>query len=112
MATNAVKPIPLTNIASSTVAGTYAAINASGLPNACIMIRIINNSNKDVTVSFDGTNDHEFVPTMTSVLLEFETNALPNAVAALLPIGTVVYVKGTAGTGNIYLAGWYQPVGG
>jgi hypothetical protein len=113
MATNIVKPIPLTSIDSATgVSGTYAAINPNGLPNGCIMIRITNNSTKDVTVSFDGTNDHEYIPTLTSVLLQFQTNAQPNASTALLPLGTKVYVKGTAGTGLIYLAGWYQPNGG
>lgn len=113
MAQNNVKAIPLTSVDSATgISGTYAAINTNGLPNACVMIRIINNSTKDVTVSFDGTNDHEYVPTMTNVLFQFQTNSLPNALAAVLPVGTKVYVKGTAGTGSIYLAGWYQPVGG
>jgi hypothetical protein len=106
---NTVKAIALTNIASSTVTGSYQAINTSGLPNPCIIIRIINNSSKDVTVSYDGVNDGEFVPTMTTLQLPLQSNMVPNGNVAVLAQGTIVYVKGTAGTGNVYLAGYYLP---
>ena len=108
---NIIQAIPLTNIASSTVSSTYQAINSTGLPSACSIIRIINNSTDDVTVSYDGTNDHEYVPKATVVQLSFEANAQPNNFVSVLPIGTRVYVKGTAGTGNIYLSGYFNPSG-
>ena len=73
--------------------------------------RIINNSTDDVTVSYDGTNDHEYVPKATVVQLSFEANAQPNNFVSVLQIGTRVYVKGTAGTGNIYLSGYFNPSG-
>ena len=105
---NNIKPIPLTNIASSTVSGTYAAINSSGLANPCFLIRIINNSTQDVTVSYDGVNDHEFVPKATTVAVTGQANVPQFGTFSAF---TVVYVKGTAGTGNIYLSGYYQPQG-
>lgn len=106
---NSVKAIPLTNIASSSVSSSYAAINASGLPQACIIIRINNASNKDITVSYDGVNDHEYVLANNFVTFEFQTNSQPNNFIANMAAGTVVWVKGTGGTGNIYLSGYYQP---
>lgn len=108
MATNRVNAIPLTSIASSTVGSTYAAINATGLPDACFMIRINNDSTKDVTVSYDGTNDHEFIIAGDFLQVDAQNNARPNNFTALFPKGMVVYVKGTAGTGNVYLSGYYQ----
>ena len=106
---NIVQAIPLTSIASASVASSYAAINSSGLPNNCSIIRIINNSSTDVTVSYDGVTDHDYVRTNTTVTLEFQSNAMPNSYVSNLAIGTKVYVKGTAGTGNVYLAGYFNP---
>jgi len=105
---NIVAAIKLTNIASSTLTGAYQAIN-TGLSSPCFLIRIINNSSTDVTVSYDGINDNDYIPHGTFVDLNFATNSQPNNNCALMPINTIVYVKGTAGTGNIYLAGYYQP---
>jgi hypothetical protein len=109
---NIVLPIPLSSIASSGMSSSYQLLSATaGIPHSCIMIRIVNNSNKDVTLSYDGTNDHDYIPTMTSVLLEFQTNSQPQNQVCSLALGTKLYVKGTAGTGSVYLSGFYQPQG-
>lgn len=105
-----VNAIPLTNIASSTVSGTYQAINTSGLDHPCFLVRIINNSTQDVTISYDGTTDNDYLRTTESLPLNFQTNGRPSNNVANLPKGSKIYVKGTAGTGNIYVAGYYQPV--
>lgn len=107
--TNKVLPITMTNIASSAVTGSYQAINSTGFPFACFLIDITNASTTDVTISFDGTNDHEYVIHGTNKILNFQTNSQPNNNISKMAIGTVVYVKGTAGTGNIYVSGFYQP---
>jgi hypothetical protein len=99
----------MTSIESTTISGTYAVINSSGLPVGCCILNIINNSDEDVTVSYDGVTDHDYVPTLTDRNLYFQTNAQPNTNIARLAAGTKVYVKGSMGTGYIYLVGWYQP---
>lgn len=106
---NIVLPIPLTSTSAVFFDGTYKLINTAGLPEACFMIRIINDCNRDVTVSYDGVNDHDFVPTDTSIQLNFQTNSQPNNFIAKLAAGTKIYVKGVAGIGNVLLAGYYQP---
>ena len=108
---NSVAAIPLKSIDSSTFTGSYQAINSTGIPNPCFILKITNNSSKDVTVSYDGTNDHEFVPTLSSLLLNFEAGSQPRANVALFPVGKVVYVKGAAGAGLVYLSGYYLPTG-
>jgi len=105
--TNRVKAVPLTSIASSSVSGSYAVINTSGLPNACFLIRINNASNQAVTISYDGSTDHDYLAANTALTLDFQANAQPNAFMSLLGAGTKVYVKGTGGTGTISLSGYY-----
>lgn len=106
---NSVSAVELFGIASTIVdADTYESINSLGLPFPCFLVRIINNSDEDVTVSYDGVTDHDFVPKNTTLQLPLQTNSQPNNNVALMPKGTIVYVKGTAGTGDIYLAAYYQ----
>ena len=107
MAQNSVKPFILTTIASSAVTGNYTAINSSGFLQAPFFIRIINGSTMPITVSYNGIDDNEYIPSGSIFELPSQTNSQPNAQVALFPKRTVVYVKGTAGTGNIYLSGYY-----
>lgn len=107
---NKVLPIALSSIDSATFTGSYQLISvATGLPEACIILEIINNSNIGVTVSYDGTNDHDFVRAASDRVLLFQTNSQPNNQAAVIAQGTRIYVKAAAGMGLVYLAGYYSP---
>ena len=107
MAQNSVKPFILSVFASASVAAGYKPVNANGFLQAPFFIRINNASNMPITVSYDGINDHEYIPSTSIFELSSQANAQPNAQISLFPKFTVVYVKGTAGTGNIYLSGYY-----
>ena len=108
---NTIKAIPLTNIASSALTTSYQAINSTGLPNACCLLRLVSTSSTSVTISYDGVNDHEFLLDGESFNINAQANSQPVSLTANFPIGTKVYAKGTAGTGNIYLSGYYVPNG-
>jgi len=106
---NNIKAIPLKSIASTALT-TYVPFDAAGIPNTCFVLKIVNNSDEDVTVSFDGTTDHDFVPKATITELPPIYASLPNNNTALWPQGQKVYIKGTAGsTGSVYLAGYFLP---
>ena len=106
---NFVLPIPLTSVTSASInALTYTAINDAGLPFGCSILRIINASSNAVLVSYDGTTDHDYVASGGVIQIEFQTNRQPNSQVALVRAGTIIYVKGTAGTGFLALAGYYQ----
>jgi len=108
MAQNSVKPFQLTTILSSTlILNTYQAINPDGFEEAPFFIRITNGSTQTVVISYDGINDHEAVLINTSFDLPSQANAQPNGNVALFPKHTVVYARGTAGTGNVFLSGYY-----
>lgn len=108
---NKVLAIPLTSIDSATFTGMYQAINTGGLARPCFLVRIINDSNTDITVSGDGVTDNDFVRAGETAQFNFQTNSQPNNNMAFLAQGTVIYVKGAAGIGNIYLAAYFQPQG-
>jgi hypothetical protein len=109
---NSVQPIALSSIDSATLLANYQLLSvAAGIPNPVFYVKIVNNSNTPVTVSYDGTNDHDFVRAGTDAQLNFQANNQPTNQNALLPAFTKVYVKGSAGVGLIYLSAWFQPQG-
>ncbi len=109
---NMILPIPLSTANSAAFAGAYVLLSgAGGVTHPCIMLRIINDSNVDVTISYDGVNDHDFIPANTQLTLNFQTNSQPQNNVCSLAQGTRIYVKGAAGIGLVYLSGFYQPRG-
>lgn len=106
MAINKVQAIDMYSKDSSTLTGGYDEFVA-GLDEACFMVRIINASNKQVTVSYEKNHDHDVVPASSTALLMFQTNAQPRGNIALMPKGQKIWLSGAAGTGYIYLAGYY-----
>lgn len=95
-------PNPLQSIASSAVTGTYQAIGTKSLYPGRIL-RIVNNSSQDITISWDGSTDHDYIKTQTSVTYDFGAMKGTSAPACEMDQGAVLFVKGTAGTGNIYV---------
>lgn len=109
---NSVKAVTLSTFDSSTLqVNTYLPINATGFSHSCFLIVITNASNTAVIISDDTDNDEGqgFIPANTTLQLNFQTNAMPNTSYANIAKGVVLFAKGTAGIGNVYLSGWYQP---
>ncbi len=89
----------LRSIDSATLTGSYQALGTP-LANPSYILKMVNNSTVLVTVSIDGTNDVDVCPANAFWLYD-EDEGNPEHVA--LPKGTQIYVKGSAGTGLIYL---------
>jgi len=94
------------SIDSATFTGSYQALGTA-TTNPSAIVKIVNNSNKDVTVSINGTSDHDFVPTGGFTLYDCTANLPHGTDAIFLPSGTQFYVKGSAGTGLVYLVVLY-----
>lgn len=109
MAKNHVLPIARTTRAASTFDGTYLAINPNGFQQSPMMVIIVNDTNQDIDISYDGIVDHDFLRTGETRVLNFQSNASPSNYQALIRQGTIIYVSATTGTGSIYLVGYYQP---
>ncbi len=108
---NSMHAIALTSIDSATLSGSYQVVNSSGLSNACSIVRLVNASNVGVTVSYDGSTDNDYLRANSDIQLSFQANSQPSSAIANLSKNTHVYVKGSAGTGLIYLSGYYQSSG-
>lgn len=111
MSKNIILTIPMTTFNSSGITGSYAPMITGGLAQACYLLRITNACNKDITISLDGVNDADYIFTNTANNIPAIYSLQPNGFVALFTKGQQIYVKGTAGTGNIYIAGYYQPQG-
>jgi hypothetical protein len=106
---NSIFAIPLTSLASATgISATYAAINPLGLPQACWKLRITNDTDEDVTISYDGINNHEYLIAGDILEVYAGSQGQPNNFLCNFAKGTVVWVKGTTGTGTAYLSGFSQ----
>jgi hypothetical protein len=111
----AIKAIPMSSVASTALTGSFQVLSpAIGAP--CHMIKIINNSDEDVFVSFDYNPNvaskvaNDFVPKGTVALIP-PYQGYPNTNSALWSSSNPVYILGSTGmTGSIYLAGYYQGV--
>jgi len=110
--TNRIFPVDLTSFNAASLTGTYQAINSSGLDFSCFMLQFTNSSTADVTISFDGTNDHEFIPGTAADIprsvKQIYAPASNTSQAIVFPKNTIIYVKGSAGVGTLYLSAYGQ----
>lgn len=110
MAKSSVKALPLLVINTNTLASPLWVVVPGGpTTNPVFMMRISNNSDRDVLVSFDGVTAFDASRSETDMILNFQTNAQPSGYVAQLAAGTRFYVLGAAGgTGVITFALYYQ----
>ena len=104
--TNRIAWETLRSLNSATLAGSYVAVGTA-LLHPSYKLKMVNNSNVLVTVSIDGTTDIDVCPANSFWLYDesqaqFNTANLPS-----IPQGTQIFVKGSAGTGLIYLVSQY-----
>lgn len=100
-----IRPETLRSRDSSTFTGSYQTLG-SALDNPCRIIKITNDSDQDILISWDGTNDHEYIPASSFLLLDFSSNRAGQSLLAVAE-GTQFYVQGSSGTGSVYLSSYY-----
>ena len=95
-----------------------SSFNVAGLPVAFTQVaqiaqpigilRIINNSNVPVIISYNGVDDNDYLPANTILQLDFQANAIPTNEVALLAKDTRIYAKGPgAGVGFLVVTGYF-----
>lgn len=99
------RPETIRSIDSATFTGSYQALGTA-LAHPSRACKWTNNSNKDVTISWDGTNDHEFIPAGSSFIFDVASDK-EGANQCYIAAGTLFYVKGSAGTGSFYMSTYY-----
>lgn len=104
--TNQLEYETIRSIDSATFDGTYKAIGTA-LLHACCIIKMVNNSDVLVTVSVDGSHDHDILPAGSFFLYDNTTNSPRSTEGVMVSKGRGYYVKGSAGTGLVYLVVQY-----
>ncbi len=95
----------LRTIDSATFTGSYQALGTP-LVYPSYICKLVNNSTVLVTISIDGINDVDVAPANSFWLYDEGKVGIAGAFPAL-PAGTQIYVKGSAGTANVYLVSQY-----
>lgn len=93
---------------SGLMPGVFLAVNPNGFEHPCFLVRIVNDSDADLFISYDGSTFQDFIPAAETLQLPFQTNSQPNNDIAVMQKGTRVYVSGNAGAGTVYVIGYYQ----
>lgn len=108
---NRVRALQRVGLASGLVGNAYTqigfAVIPNGWPNAPFIFRLVNATNQDVDISYDGVTDNDFLAANQTLQLTTQTNSAYNIDCAIFPIGTKVYVKGLPGNGTLWLTGYY-----
>ena len=100
---------PMRVVASAAMTGSYQVFGAA-LPNGALLVKIQNTGTTDITISTNGTTDHDYIPAGAFALYDVGTNgqSSDNSERLCFPGGTQFWLKGTAGTGSAYLTSIYQ----
>jgi hypothetical protein len=105
MLTNKIAWETLRSINSSTFTGSYQEIG-DPLLHPSYICKMVNNSDELVTISIDGSTDIDVAPA-NSFWLYDESKVGVAGSNPSLPAGTQFFVKGSAGTGSVYLVSQY-----
>lgn len=74
------------------------------------LLRIINQSNVPVIISYGGVNANDVVLANSVAQLPFAELGLAGNYSCSMAAQTKIYVTGAAGIGNIVFAAYYQPI--
>lgn len=106
---NYITPIKLRGVDTAGIAiDTWTVFTGSGLEGSCFFLRITNASDTDVFISYDGVNAHEYLTADDRININFQSNSSPAGYVSKLRKGSLLYVRGVAGTGLVYLSGYYN----
>jgi hypothetical protein len=105
---------PMRSLGFASVAVGYTAIGTP-LDHRAVIIYFDNTTDKEVTISFDGTNDHFNLPATTFRPLEICTNKVSSE-GLFVNFGTTIYVKrsaaGAPGSGSVFVSAVYASTDG
>lgn len=85
----------------ASISGTYAGIG-SALTNPCRIIKIVNTTDADITISDNGIRDVDIVPAGSFTLYDLTTNS-----NMYIDLGTRLYAKGSPTSGSVYVVSLY-----
>ena len=96
----------LRSLGFASVSASYAGVGGS-FANPVRMLKIVNLTDINLIISFDGTNPKDIIPSQSMFIYDYASNKIGPVDNLEQPLGQRVYVKqetGTAATlGNVYV---------
>lgn len=94
----------------ASLTGTYQPMNGSGFSDTAKIMKIFNPSTTiSIDVSLDGVNDHDFIPPLGTLIVDFQTNhysAPHNAGTLNIRQGQILWGKTAAAPTYIQIIGY------
>lgn len=84
-----------------------------GILNPCIMLKIVNTSDANVIISYDGVHGHDVILASSDIVLPFQEGSRQPGHKAMFARGTPVYLmaeNGAAQLGEVFIISYYQPI--
>lgn len=96
----------LRSLAAAGISASYANLGTS-FRHSMRLVKIVNKTDADLTISFDGVTDNDIVPANGFTLYDITTNKVSSVPSFVFEVGTQPFVKGTPTTGSVYLVAIY-----
>ena len=100
----------LSNFDGSTLTGAFQAINGAGTVEPCVSFKMYNSGTSLVILSYNGVDEHDFVPPGGTFIFDAEANAdgWGNGAGGhkSLHAGTIVYAKTSSNTDRLLFVGY------
>lgn len=71
--------IPAVSFDTSTLTGSFQALNGSGFDDDIKILKIYNGSTNGVDISYDGVNKHDYWPPGATLIIDFQANHADNS---------------------------------
>lgn len=95
---------------TATLTGTFQSLNGSGFGDDIKMLKMYNGGNQGVTLSYGGVLDEDYAPPSSTFVFDVQANHADNASSGAGTLngrkGQIIWGRGTAGVGNLYIIGY------
>lgn len=82
----------------ASLTGTYQALNGTGFSDTVKILKIYNPSTTvSIDISLDGVHDHDFIPPLSTLIVDFQTNHYDGPIYGTgtlnVAVGQILYGK-------------------
>lgn len=95
----------------SSLTGSYQALNGTGFSDTVKVLKIWNPSaTASIDISLDGVNDHDFIPPLSTLIVDFQTNHYDGPIYGTgtlnVALGQILYGKTAAQPTFVQIIGY------
>jgi len=103
-ATSRLDPVIRQTFNCAGLTGAYQLVSAGGFDNDLAILKMYNSSTEEIDISYDGSDDHDIIPSGGTFILDVQANK--EGLRSAWPKGRETFVKGTASAGTLFITGY------